>query len=471
MYEFIYYALSAVKDCALRVGILIAIAAVVVIPLYRRYTAVNGDGKGFPWSKIILVIVLVGYLVALDNVTLNKGSSYNWDYNLHLFRSWRDAWNQFSLQPWLNVLLNTFMFAPLGMILPFLHHRFRKWYTLLITSFGVSLYIEITQWLFGKGLLDVDDLFCNMLGAMIGFFFIKAIIVIKDKQAGRFKIAAQNLALGLLPIACIIGIFIWYDAKEYGNLPNDATYTINTKDTQWNLQCTLPETNTSMPVYRTDRRTFEECDSFAEQFKKIIGTDDYHTISYYQDAAYYIDHSGDENGAHMLQVSYKDLGFDYSVMGEIPLPGELDQAQLETLLSEFPVFVPEYSQFLDEGNGWYSFRVDKHVTQTEMIDGILRCRYSNDGMICAIEDHLQIYSFYRIADVITVQQAMESLYAGKWRFPNDEECSLSGTISIYECSLEYEVDTKGFYRPVYYFDIVTEEGNHIKDIMISALAY
>ena len=64
---------------------------------------------------------------------------------------------------------NLIMLFPLGLMLPLISRRFRKFPVLFVTAFGFSVLIELTQYFTGRGLLEFDDIFHNTIGAIIGF--------------------------------------------------------------------------------------------------------------------------------------------------------------------------------------------------------------------------------------------------------------------------------------------------------------
>lgn len=58
-----------------------------------------------------------------------------------------------------------------------------KLWKIFIASFGLSAAIEVTQLLSKIGCCDVDDLFLNTLGGIIGYVLFKVfMIIIKKKQ-------------------------------------------------------------------------------------------------------------------------------------------------------------------------------------------------------------------------------------------------------------------------------------------------
>jgi len=70
----------------------------------------------------------------------------------------------------LNIAGNVVGFMPCGFFLPIISRRSKKFYNTFLFSFCLSLCIEITQLVFRVGSFDVDDLFLNTLGGVLGFF-------------------------------------------------------------------------------------------------------------------------------------------------------------------------------------------------------------------------------------------------------------------------------------------------------------
>lgn len=64
-------------------------------------------------------------------------------------------------------LQNVVFFIPFGVLLPV-----KKWWIVCITAFILSTAVEVTQYIGGYGLAELDDVICNLLGAMIGFWIL-----------------------------------------------------------------------------------------------------------------------------------------------------------------------------------------------------------------------------------------------------------------------------------------------------------
>ena len=182
-----------------------------------------------------------------------------------------------------------------------------------------------------------------------------------------------------------------------------------------------------------------------------------------------MDH-GSENGYHVLFVYYHDSSFSYTCgYDEDPVWVDADREAVEAALDKYPVLLPEYADFIPEGEGWYSFTVDQYIDGATMIDGTLRCRYAADGMIREIENNLLTYTYYDTEKIISPEEAYKRLCSGKFYDSGSFERRMPDAVSVFSCRLGYTIDTKGFYQPVYWFDVASPDGNYQECIMIPAM--
>ena len=465
--EYVLYLLQRSLVLVLLGGIVAGGALAVIFVLHKR--KYKGEKK-FPWGKALLWLIFLGYLLIVIYATMLRWSGFfHREWNLHLFRAWREAWNNYSVKNWANVLLNIAMFGPLGFLLPLMGKKFRKWYVTIPAGFGASLAIELFQLAFGRGICDVDDLFCNGLGAMIGYFLVMIFLSLFAERGKKLKSSLMFGGLVFVSVMAVCSVFIVYARKEYGNLPNSPAYTNNTKGTVWTLDCELPTVDAEMAVYRTQTRSKEECDAFGEEFGELVGAE-YTTISYYQEAAYYMDQSGDENGTHFLFVSYLDPSYEYHCgFGDDPVWADGGREALESALANLPVFIPEYAAFSVEGDGWHTFTVEQRIDGAVMVDGTLRCRYAEDGTIREVQNNLLSYTYHDKVAVISPEEAYKRLCDGKFNDGGFFYNKAPAEVKIQSCTLEYEIDTKGFYQPVYYFEVASIDGAYAYDVMIPAI--
>ncbi|NLT49059.1 MAG: VanZ family protein [Clostridiales bacterium] len=123
------------------------------------------------WKRPSLGL-LVGYafLILAETVFIRKPFAGE-HLKLELFWSWR-AWSVQKEQ----ILANVIMFLPVGMLIGLLW----KWRGLWVAA-GLSVGIEILQLVTSRGLCEFDDVFHNMISAVIGI----GIVMIGRKLLGE----------------------------------------------------------------------------------------------------------------------------------------------------------------------------------------------------------------------------------------------------------------------------------------------
>lgn len=67
-------------------------------------------------------------------------------------------------------LQNILFFVPFGLLLPA-----KRWWIVALSSLCLSVTIEALQFIGGLGLAELDDVICNVIGAIIGFFATRRI--------------------------------------------------------------------------------------------------------------------------------------------------------------------------------------------------------------------------------------------------------------------------------------------------------
>ena len=100
------------------------------------------------------------------------------DYNYNFMPFWSYAASVKKKYLITENLLNIVMFVPIGF---FLKALFRKlpWWKLLVSMVLFSVTIECLQLVFKKGFCELDDVFHNTIGGMLGYFL--GLLVSKKK--------------------------------------------------------------------------------------------------------------------------------------------------------------------------------------------------------------------------------------------------------------------------------------------------
>ena len=467
MSEFLRYVLYELKNSLVLVllaGVLAAAGLAVAFIVHKK--KYKGQRK-FPWGKVFLWLMFLGYLLIVIYATMLRWSGFfHREWNFHLFRAWREAWNNYSVKNWANVLLNVAMFGPLGFLLPLMGKQFRKWYVTIPAGFGTSLAIELFQLAFGRGICDVDDLFCNALGAAMGYFAIMAILSVFNERGKRMKAILGYTGLTLVPVIAIGSIFVAYHTQEYGNLPEAAAYSVNLDHLEWKLDCDLPDSAENAPVYCTQTMSKDDCDAFAEA---LMGCEA-DMVSYYQEMAYYNFHFENKNG--IVMVYYHDGSYVFSVF-DLPfeIGNEPDRKSVEKALEAYSIVVPEAAEFVIEDDGGYTFTCDKYIDGAVMMDGTLRVRneVTEHDTLLSIENRLVRYTYYKDIAIISPQEAYEELKDGNFAYAEALKHYAKDSVTVVSCTLDYEIDTKGFYQPVYIFEILIPETGNTDLAMIPAM--
>lgn len=122
---------------------------------------------------LLLVSVLVGLFSQTIIPKFGAIQTYGTGVNLELFRVLKETYNAIRYlgfwQPfYINFLGNIILFIPIGFLLPLLFKRMEFLPFTVIVGLCISLFIEIMQLPQNRS-SDVDDLWLNTLGALLGY--------------------------------------------------------------------------------------------------------------------------------------------------------------------------------------------------------------------------------------------------------------------------------------------------------------
>ena len=437
------------------------------------------QGRPVPKKQAAALLLLMCYLGGLATVTLllRMGGSGRMPVQTCFLLAFWEAWNAFTLQVWLNPLLNIIMFIPFGILLPLAFPRFQRWYQMLAAGVGTSLLVEALQLVTGRGQADVDDLFCNTLGAMLGYCLC---LIVLSFSRQEWKALALYTALPILSTAVLAGIFLTYRLQPYGNLADGPipVAPADTSRTSWVLDCALSDQPGPAGVYWAEPFTKESCDEFALDFARRRGVDvtgQWFDIEYYDNTAYYSDHS-----TFCIIVNYNDRSYEYSdyrVDGRYESWGAITEPELRAALEGLGIPVPAAAQFFDEGKGKYTLRAANAEEDGVFYDGALECRIARGGALYEVNSTMTAVTLHGDAPLTSEQEAYDRLCAG--RFDRRHAFSFAdaahGEIRVTSCDLEYLTDSKGYRQPVYYFTLSDDGDEELRggrpwQVFVPALA-
>ncbi len=166
--------------------LLFYICVVFIVVRKRQDTIFQALTQSSFFVYVFMVMTLTGYFILFKEV-----SSHDWwGKMVHRF----ETRNRVNLQPFqmfkiyskldIQVVGNLVMLLPLGIYLPLLYSKFRRWHSffvVLLICLLVSVGIELLQLITSYRSTDIDDVILNTLGGGIGFIIYQLAGVIVNK--------------------------------------------------------------------------------------------------------------------------------------------------------------------------------------------------------------------------------------------------------------------------------------------------
>lgn len=430
--------------------LVLVLCGVMLLLYFALYKKCLKGKKRLSTKKLLLLMMFSGYIIMVIGVTfLNRDVNYYAGINLSLFSSYREAWYDFSVRHWQYIYLNICMFIPFGLLFPLLHPRFRR----AIWTIGIAALctfsIESIQLLTGYGNFVVDDLFNNVLGAVIGYGFIMGVMAIKEKKIKRLLLHSIPL---LVVITLSVITFTYYHLKEFGNLPIVAVNKVNMVNVNLTSDIEFNDQKEMMPIYKAPSYTKAEATDFAEAFFENLNVDpsNIEDISY-PDQPIYRSHGEKPYDLWIdpLDGSYQVTDFTAFGNREVE-PEDADEESLRRALLKFEITLQEGLQSKKIETGLYEWAVDKEVHGNQLIDGSLTATFYSDQTVKSIVHQLITYDKVKDVQMKSEQEAFDDLAKGKFKIHSADQQIES--LTIHEVQVDYYLDSKGYFHPVYAFE-------------------
>ena len=148
-------------------------------------------GEKLDKKRLLILSIFIIYGVMVLGVTmLSRGNYYGNNKIYPLFYSYKDAWNDFSQTEWRNIILNICMFVPLGIFIPLVSEKTKRFWIVYLLGAGITCCIECFQLVTKRGVFELDDLLGNTAGTMIGYGIYRLVryILKKEKRSVRKKL-------------------------------------------------------------------------------------------------------------------------------------------------------------------------------------------------------------------------------------------------------------------------------------------
>lgn len=145
------------------------------ITLWNRGLMKREKVKPHPLAVILflLYLMLLCYLLFFSETYGRTMEERSYRYNLELFKEIKRFWENRGTLGWHSVLINLagniVAFAPFGFFLPMLTRVGRNLFSCVFVSALFSLLVEAVQLVTKVGAFDVDDIFLNAIGGLLGY--------------------------------------------------------------------------------------------------------------------------------------------------------------------------------------------------------------------------------------------------------------------------------------------------------------
>ena len=442
-------------------GIIVVALIGVILLVYNLIRKFKKQKKvTFPIGSLLLCAVFIIYLVVVVGATMLRYRMHSFAGGIGeiypLFYSYKEAWNHFSAREWRNIILNIMMFVPFGFLLPLVSKKFQVLWKTYLAGFLFTFLIEMTQLLFNLGICEMDDFMNNTVGAMIGYGFYRLFVFVVNKWKKQETKALSTVCFQIPVFVTLISfalIFGNYSKKELGNLPSG--YIIRQKDVRVTTELELSSDDNTALVYRTSVANVKDTRKMAEEiFGRFgLGIDESRTDIYEDTAIYY----SEDNNRLNIWINYAGQTYsftDYEALyhndERMENKSNASVSELIQALEKMGVTIPEGAVFEEKKEEYY-FTADKIVKDGKMYDGSIQCEYTTDGMISHLTNNIIEYEEYKSFPIISEKEAFDRLKEGYFRWYG------SNDLEVLKVELSYELDTKGFYQPVYAFSVVWDD--------------
>lgn len=442
---------SYLKEYILFGIVLVVLFFIGYIVIYKK---IMKGKKSIKKDKLILYGISIFYIgILLGAVFLNRNALYG-AANLHIFSSYREAYNKMELSLVRNIILNILLFVPFGFLLPIYTDKLKKLYKVVLLGFLVTLIIETIQYIARIGIFEIDDIFNNTIGVLIGYCVFMIYKCLRDKK--NIKYIAFYIMPIFITIFGFLGMYLKYQGQELGNLSIEYNYRLNMKNVNIQNEIILSDKRENQDVFYKKILTQDETRKLAEnifaQIETNISQND--TIIYENTAIYYAD-----DRKYSLWIDYKGGTYSYTDFSQFSHDEGnertkkigVSREEIEIALQKLGIQIPKKAEFKEDENGNYVFLVKMQLQEDKLINGNITCSYYTDGKIKKLENNLVEYEKVKSMEIISKQEAYNRILDGKFQYDEYYIGKIKDMI-IENVSLGYSLDSKGYYVPIYVFN-------------------
>lgn len=347
------------------------------------------------------------------------------------------------------------MLAPLGFLLPFISKKFDSLRNILLSAFTFTIFIELFQLITHRGIFELDDLFHNTIGAMIGYFIAKLFLEIKHTKRVNKNTIIKVFIIPAIYTIIFIGAITFYNIKEFGNLNiNPAEYTDVSK-VKINSDIEFSDKDDKASVFynvnsNNRKRAIDIIKILNDSFNipTLEGSRmDGDNIQYVFDET--------DNTMYAMTYFYRTGTWSINNFNSDNLENirisDSDIEKIENILKNQNLIPNDAKLSYDENNflRWNSKNNDIKNSKKDFIEGtIMISNYSSEDIQNLYFD-LTNNKYIRDIEIISQKDAFEKVKNGN--FYSYNPYNSGDEIRITNCEISYMYDSKGYYQPVYKF--------------------
>ena len=172
MVEIEFYVRNVVSSIPIGIywGLLVLFVVGLLVLIWWK-----GLCQGLRYGAVLLLGEWV--FLVLCAIVIFRESGAEREYNLMPFWSyWDYGEHSYFMEMFGENILNVLLFVPVGFLAGCGLQRM-TWKKVLILGGGLSVFIELLQFVFKKGFCETDDVIHNVLGCIIGFYICRLIFM------------------------------------------------------------------------------------------------------------------------------------------------------------------------------------------------------------------------------------------------------------------------------------------------------
>ena len=453
-------------------SIFIFIALIIGFFLFKK---VYLGKKLIRLSKFILIPLLICWgTVVLGITTLSRPAMFTGQFNPSLFSSYVNAWNKWSMPELQLILFNMLMFVPMGVLLPLIHPKMKRFWRVFIISIVFTLCIEIFQYISGKGIFEFDDLLHNTIGSLAGYFLVMAIMTSIEQRKLKLAPIVKAFAIPLIFVLLFGIASVVYNAQEFGNLAFKPAQKQSMEQIDVQLETQLSNKSTNACMYHNsdvrDINNFKTVSqSISDQFAlqqhggiRMEGENRQLQLIDEEGEFYYLTYFMSNGSWSFSSDAYSEEAPKVDI--------EQQKRSMEDWLENEGLFPSNATyQKQDERTIRWDLEKRENVQSTceDFSQGFIVVNLSDkqtpDSIIYDVSDNKLV----REKEVISQQEAYKALLNGEFSLFNPLQ--KGDKLTITDVRIDYTYDTKGYYQPVYVFNGNVNDPDSTVEILIPAI--